>query len=115
MRIELHGAAIAGVADGVTEQVFEALRQTFGIDADQAGFDHAGIIEAHFTRLEGIGEAQADFSHDIEQADIGTVDRHFAGVDLGHIEHIVDRPRQFLRRRLDRVEIGLLFWVLVGL
>ncbi len=65
-------------------------------------------------RLEGIGQTGTDLGDDIEQADVFEGDRHFAGIDLGHVEHVVDRARQFLGSRLDRFKIGPLFGVAAG-
>ncbi len=89
-RRQLDSAVGGDIADGVTKQMFEALAQPARIDANEAGFDDAFIVEVNPARLEAFGQAGAGLGDDVEQADVSQRHRHLAGIDLRHVEHVVD-------------------------
>ncbi len=99
---ERHRAAGRRLADGVLHQVLDDLAQPARVAADQA--EVVGMLD-HDGDVPGLGLRGPAFGLGPEQladADVLQVERHLVGVDLGHVEDVVDGARELGRRLLHR-------------
>ncbi len=93
----------------------QTLPQPAAIDPHHAGLHHAAIVKPHTARLEGVRQTRRSLRHHVQKPHVAQGHGHLAGIDLRHVQHVVDRPCQFLRRALDRIQIGLVLGVLTGI
>jgi len=74
--------------------VIEGLGQPAGVAAQQADIARMLDLDGHLGGLGLLGPALGGVPHQLGDVHVGQVQGHFVGVDLGHVQHVVDRPRQ---------------------
>ena len=104
--------AAGGEFDGVRNQVVEHLAEAVTVGKNAVG--HAGRDQQHQIHALGLGalgKQQGDVLDRLAGREVERVELQFAGLDLGHVEHVVDEVEQRLGRPVQGVDHALLAFV----
>ena len=83
-----------GLAKGVLGEVIQSLAEPGHVGADQADGRIDDQLDLHPAGPGLVIPAGGAVGHHLRHVDIGDIEGHFTGVDLGHVEDIVDRAGQ---------------------
>ena len=107
-QMHVDAAAVAGELHGVGEEIEEHLLQRAAV-----GLQHQMLRPVAIERDVALGGGLAHHLHavgdDVGEIHIADIERHAAGLDLRHVEDVVDHLQQIGAARIDIAGIFLIF------